>query len=288
MKWTNLLRDLTAVFSAVAIVAGAALADDGQRKSVTIQGATTVASLISPWATEYQEGKDEPSVVVYGSTHGRGLEALFNKQADLAMLAKKLSPEEKAKASEKGMKLEEVFLGNDAIPIIVNAANPVDELSFDQLRNIFTEQYKSWKDVGGPDEPIEVITLPSDSGMRQFLGKILLKGDFGPNSRVISSISLAPKIVQVRKGAISFCRQDLGTKEHANGTLKMIKVRRDSSSPAVMPTGDNVASGAYPLIRELLLAYDAQTVTENAKRFITFCLKKATANGAMASLQTNK
>ncbi len=275
MKRTPVISVLCGIALFAVMMAETAQAQGMKRTAVTVQGATTVASLIGPWAAQFQEGKNGFSVVVYGSTHGKGLEAVLNKSADIAMLARNLSPAEKEEAARKGIRLEEVLLGHDAIAIVVNPANPVTDLTLDQLRNIVTGQFKSWKDVGGPDQPIEVITLPPDSGMVSFLCKSVLKADFGPHAQVTKGVTAAPKIVQGRQWAISFCREDLGMMGHREGTLKVIRLQKDNTTPAEMPNQESIAKGTYPIVRQLLLVYDAQTADERVKRFVDFCKAKA-------------
>ncbi len=288
MKRISVISVLCGIVFFAVMMAETAQAQDIKRTAITVQGATTVASLIGPWAAQFEEGKNGFSVVVYGSTHGKGLEALLNKWADVAMLARNLSPAEKEEAAKKGTKLEEVFLGYDAIAIIVNPANPVNQLTLDQLRNIFTGRYTSWKDVGGPDHPIEVITLPPDSGMVSFMSKSVLKADFAPHAQVTKSVTSAPKIVQGRQWAISFCREDLGMMGHREGTLKVMRLQKDNSTPAEMPTHESVANGTYPIVRQLLLAYDAQAAEERVKRFVDFCQAKAVVQSEAKMLGQEK
>ena len=279
-----LVRNFCAIIALTFIFAGGAIGRDVRRNAVCFQGSHTVANILGPWASEYDNVKNV-SIVVYGSTHGKGLEALLNNQADVAMLGHKLSQNEKDEAARKGFSLEVVSLGLDAIPVIVHPSNPVNDLTLDQLRNIFSGRYTSWKDVGGADRPIELIALPADAGFSQYICKNVLKVDFGPNTQFISAITPAPKMVQSRESAISFCRHDIGIKEHQNNTLKMLKLKKDDASSAVMPLENAVSDGDYPIVRDLLVAYDPSKLSDNAKQFIEFCSKKSRTNQPLASVR---
>lgn len=88
-----------------------------------------------------------------------GIKATIDKTADIGMSSRELKEEEKAS-------LEEVTIALDGIAVVVNSENPVQDLTKDQVKDIFEGKITNWKDVGGPDETIVVVSREEGSGTR--------------------------------------------------------------------------------------------------------------------------
>lgn len=249
------------------------LAEEG-RNSLRVRGATTVTSLIQPWVPEFEAQYPSIQVVMYGSTHGEGLKALIDGNADVAMTARELSADERKAAERSGLNLEEKRLCYDAVAIIVNNANPVGELSLDELRNVFGGSYTNWNQLGGSDEPIVVVTLPSDSGMASFLSKDILRVPFSPKAIEARTPREVLPQVRSRKGSISFCRTDLALAESDAGRTKILAIKKDDKSAAIPLSKDTVAKGIFPIIRPLGFCYDPAKLQAGGKEFVEWCVKK--------------
>lgn len=267
------------IFGAAVLIAAISVsslrAAETANKSLRIHGATSVASIIQPWVAEFEkEGKI--SVLVYGSTDGKGLEALNEKRADIAMLAHRLNTAEKEKALQQGIVLEDVHICNDGIPIIVNPANPVSELTLDQVKSIFTGKYTNWKEVGGPDQAISLVIMPPDTGYSKFLKSTLLKDEFSIRAEQVTT-NMAAKVVQGRPWAISYTRQETAESGQSSGELKMIRLKKEPSGPAVPLNMETVEKKTYPLLRPLFLAYDKKTAGPLVKDFLSYCTQKGVA-----------
>jgi len=260
-----------------------ATAQQPAKQPIVVNGATTVANLINPWLPEYEKAKPDTAVVVYGSTHGQGFKALLEKGADIAMLARKLSAEELRDAAAKGIKLQEVFLCNDAVAIVVNKENPVKELSIDQLKKIFSGEFTNWNQVGGANEPIAVVTLPPESGMRTYLMDGVLGVKLTSSAMQVSSIKMAQTLVHSRKGAIGYCRTELALQAAADGTMKPVAIKKTADAPAIPLTAETVDQGTFPIMRPLALCYNGATATERVRDFAAWCGDKAKTAGAQMS-----
>jgi len=227
--------------------------------------------MIQPWVNEFQDKNAGFRVVLYGSTHGDGLKSVLDGTADVAMTARELSNDERRELDQKGLKLVEDKICNDAVAIIVNKENPVTELSLSQLRSAFGGSYANWSQLGGSDEPIVVVTLPADSGMASFLSKDVLQVPFAFNAIVERTPREVVPLVRARKGAISFCRTDLALAESApSGRIKTLAIKKDDASAAVPLTKETVANGTFPIMRPLGLCYDSRNPAA-AKQFSEFC-----------------
>ncbi|MEW6350450.1 MAG: PstS family phosphate ABC transporter substrate-binding protein [Thermodesulfobacteriota bacterium] len=243
-----------------------------EKPKIVIMGATTVAALIGQAVAEYQKTHPDVVLVVHGNTHGQGFRALLDRTADVAMLARALSDSERREAGEKGINLVEGSLGNDAIAIVVNPLNPVSELSLEQFRGIFGGTITNWKQVGGADEPIEVVTMPPDSAMRSFLTGSVTGGEITESAVQVRTIRQTIKLTESRKGAITYCRSQLvvdGGPKEAN--LKPLALRVTQDSPAIPLTEKTVRDGTFPIMRRLLMCYDRDRAAAHVKTFVEYC-----------------
>jgi phosphate transport system substrate-binding protein len=230
--------------------------------------------MIQPWVSEFEAKRPEVRIVLYGSTHGDGLKCLLDGSADVAMVVKELSNQERQEAASRGLNLVEDKICNDALAIIVHKENPVAELSLDQLRAVFGGSYSNWNQVGGPNQPIEVITLPPDSGMASFLSKDVLKVPFAPHAILERAAREVVPLVQRKEGAISFCRTDLALKGSMSGLIKSLAIKKDDASAAVPLNKETIASGTFPIMRPVGLCYDSAKAPSAAKELGEFCRMK--------------
>jgi phosphate transport system substrate-binding protein len=87
-------------------------------------------------------------------------------------------------------------LKKDEIVFVVNPANPVGKLTWEQLRDIHTGKISNWKEVGGKDKPIVVYADSTTGGTRAMIKKIVLGGaEFGPAVKSQSSVKRAAEMV---------------------------------------------------------------------------------------------
>ncbi len=90
-----------------------------------------------------------------------GIEAVSNGTADIASSSRGLN------ADEQDLDLTPIVIAHDGIAVIVNDDNPVDNLSTEQLRDIYAGKITNWKEVGGEDLKIQVINRDEASGTRE-------------------------------------------------------------------------------------------------------------------------
>ncbi len=272
-----------AVYCCAFIIPIAGLTQASDNTVLKVRGATTVSSLISSWAKDFENTHGNVSVVLYGSTHGDGFKALLNKETDVLMAARRLSGDERLQARNNNLDLTEAFLENDAVAIVVNPANPVNELTMDQLTKVLTGEYSNWIQVGGNDEHILFMTLPHDSGMRSFLSKDVIKAPFASQALEEKSVTRILSMILPRPGAITYCRTDLALQGEANGTLKCLALRRNRETPAIKLSEESVINGSFPITRALCLYYDARGANSVAEEFSQFCANKAKEKTRKAS-----
>ncbi len=135
-------------------------------------------------------------------------------------------------------------------------ANPVSELTIDQLSAIFTGQIDNWKELGGNDAPIILLSRETNSGTHvYFLEEVVRQGDSGSKAIFAPQTLLMPSSVgitsEIRRNPNAIGYDGLGYVDPAHE--KLIAVAADAGSPYVMPTVATGMDGSYPIARPLYM-----------------------------------
>jgi phosphate transport system substrate-binding protein len=181
----------------------------------------------------------------------------------------------KQEAVEQGVQLQEQLVGWGGVTIVVNPENPINELSIDQVRKIFLGQHKNWKEVGGPDEPIVPMTRDeSISGTEKFLRDFVLNGDPTAQQTVRLFDHDVARAVWKRKGAVADARYTEAMRARIRGRVKVVAIKQDENSPAIMPSVDSLRSQSYPVSAPMYLYYDNKSKLSDLNEFARFCARR--------------
>jgi phosphate transport system substrate-binding protein len=110
-------------------------------------------------------------------TSRQAVGALFAAQCDLAVLTRELLPEERAAATRGKLELEGYTVARDAVLAIVNPANPVENITVQELRAVYRGEVTRWSELGGPDRPIHVVIQPPASDITAFFVEAVMSGE---------------------------------------------------------------------------------------------------------------
>ncbi len=239
---------------------------------VNIKGSDTIVHVASSIAESYMDDNPDSSVSVTGGGTGTGIAALLNGTADIANASRRIKSKETNLATKKGIEIKETAVARDGIVIIVNPKNPVDELTMDQLSNIYRGKVKSWKEVGGHDSSFNLLSRESSSGTYSFIQKTVLgKKDFAKTAKLMPATSSIITEVASSKDAIGYV--GLGYVHEAKNKVKVVKVKADKNAKSVLPTDETVKSGEYPISRPLYMYYDTNAHAA-AKDFLKYVLSE--------------
>ncbi len=238
----------------------------GAARAIQNKGSDTLVNVALAWAEAYQKVAPDVAIAVTGGGSGTGIAALINGTVDIANASREIKSDEIAAARAQGIEPVEFVVAIDALAIIVNHHNPVDRLTLPQLADIFTGRITNWKEVGGRDAPIVLVSRESNSGTHvYFLEEVVRLGD--PNNRDIfaahtlmmpSSVGITSEVSR-NPNAIGY--DGLG---YVTAEEKVIAVARDASSPYVLPAVETAADGSYPLARNLFMYTAGQPSDEIA------------------------
>jgi phosphate transport system substrate-binding protein len=262
---------LAVLFMLVGVGGFAGLTVAAERpKPISIKGSDTMVQLVSSLAEAFMNKFPEADISVTGGGSGTGIAALLNGTTDICSASRDMKEKEIADARAKGIEPTPNVVARDGIAVIVNPANPISELTQEQIAKIYTGAYTRWNQLGGPDQKIIVLSRESSSGTYVFFQEHVLKmKDYTVEARLMPATSAIVQSVGADKWAIGYV--GLGYAAEAKGKVKILAVKADEKSPAVVPSEETVISGTYSIARPLYL-YTKGVPTGSAKAFVDFCL----------------
>ncbi|MCX7727279.1 MAG: phosphate ABC transporter substrate-binding protein [Chitinispirillaceae bacterium] len=226
-----------------------------EKSVIQVKGSDTMVNIAQAWAEEFAKIEPEVEVEVSGGGTGVGITALEAGTIDIANASRNIKPEEiEVVKKNTGKEPVEFVVGYDALAIYVHRDNPIEEITIEQLKEIYAEDGKitKWSQLGVKipdvnDDEIVRVSRQSSSGTYEFFREhVLNKKDFKLGSRDMNGSKEVVELVGATKTAIGY--SGMG---YCNGNVKMLKIKTEKGSFA--PTVENTISGAYPLARSLLM-----------------------------------
>jgi phosphate transport system substrate-binding protein len=242
--------------------------DTSNKKSITIKGSDTMVHLMSSLAEAYMKKTPENQVSVTGGGSGTGIAALINGTTDICASSRDMQQKEKDQAKEKNITAVEKTIAYDGIAIVVHPENPVKDITMEQLKKIYTGAYTSWKELGGPDQPITVLSRESSSGTYVFFQEhVLNKENYAPAVKLMPASSSIVQTVTSDKWSIGY----VGLGYTKDAKVKVIGVKKDAAAPVVMPSHETVLDKSYPIARGLFLYFNGEPAG-STKMFLDFAM----------------
>lgn len=221
-------------------------ASAARSQGIFLKGSDTVLPLAQAEAEEFMNDNPQKTITVTGGGSGVGIAALIDGEVDIATASREMKEDEIQKAGANGITPMEHVIAYDGISVVVNPNNPVSELTFDQLRGIYNGSISNWKDVGGEDRRIAVISRDSSSGTYEYFKEEVLLGDeYRPDALTQPATGGIVGEVSQNPNAIGY----IGV-AYLDESVKALSL--DNGNGFEYPSSENVMSGAYPLSRPLL------------------------------------
>ncbi len=228
-------------------------------KQIVVQGSTTVLPIAQAAAEVFMQDNPQADISIRGGGSGNGIAALIDGTCDIADSSRPMKDKEILLCQEKGISPVPHIIAMDGIAVIVHPSNPIQGLTIEQIKNIYIGKITNWKELGGEDQKIVVVSRDSSSGTYEIFETIVLQGKkVIPDSLSQTSNQAIATIISTTKGAIGYV--GLG---YVNSTVKAIEVNE------ITPSQETVASGKYPISRPLFM-YTNGAPQGIAKDFIQF------------------
>jgi len=231
-----------------------------------IKGSDTMLPLSQKEAENFEKaGKGRLSVTGGGS--GVGFTALIDGTTEIAQASRAIKMDEKIKLSEAGINYKQVIVAYDALAVVVNPSNKINQLTREQLEGVFTGKIKNWKELGGADLQIVVYSRETSSGTYEFFKTNVMKNKNFANS-VLSMPATGAVIQSVSqtKGAIGY----VGL-AYINKSVKALSVSFDSGKKFISPSEETAMNKTYPITRPLYYYYNTKNEAK-VKAYINYVL----------------
>jgi phosphate transport system substrate-binding protein len=224
--------------------------------SVTITGSTSVTPFAEHLAELYQKQHSGMVINIQGLGSSAGIRAAIDGVAEIGMSSRELKPEETEQ-------LDQVVIAHDALALIVHPTNPISDLSGEQIKGIFSGAIRSWADVGGPPQPIVLVSREAGSGTFGAFEDLVMKG---------TPITTAA----MRQGSNGAIRQIVGEDPNAIGYISLGIVDptvKALSIDGVRAATSNVEAGQYKLVRPFLFVWrKGQQLSPLASSFVEYVM----------------
>jgi len=276
-KWPILPIAFLFITAIVLTGCGSAPADEeGLSGSFRIIGSNTVEPLSVVWAEEFMKMHPRVSIAISGPGSGVGIAALIDGTTDICQASRKIKATEIDQAKARGVNPYEIQVATDALAVVVNPSNPVSELTIAQISAIFTNRINNWKEVGGNDAPIVVLSRDTNSGTHVFFKEHVVQMEGLPTAD--KSLEYGPKVLflpstkqgvdEVSRNPNAIFYPGLG---YVTDEVQPLAIKRMADDTGVLPTVATALAGTYPIARPLLY-YTNGEPTEVIKAFIDYCL----------------
>lgn len=258
---------LIAAFSMTGLVAcGGGSSETELGGNVVTAGSTSVQPLSEELAAVFMDGNPDYTVDVQGGGSGQGIKSVQEGIADIGALSRNLKDEEKGSVSK------EITIALDGIAVIVNKDAEIKDLSLEQIRQIYTGEITNWKEVGGMDAPITVVTREEGSGTRGAfveITKVMTKDEAGVETdNTVGTALIQPSTGSV-KTTVASTPNTIGYVSLAALDETIAGVTVEGVSPAI----ETVKDGTYKISRPFIYVV-GDTVSEAAQMYLDFVLSE--------------
>jgi len=248
------------------ILAVMASATAFSQAKITVKGSDTMVILAQRWAELYMKKNPAATIQVTGGGSGVGITALINGTTDICNASRpmKQTEIEKLKARYNTLGVE-IPCAKDGVTLFLNEANKVNELTLQQLSDIYTGKIRNWKDVGGNDSEIRLYGRENSSGTYTYFHDEVVKADYAANTQSLPGTAAVVNAVKKDINGIGY-----GGAAYAVG-VKNAKVKKDAKSKAFLPSKESIANGEYPITRYLYM-YLRNKPIGDTKKYIDWIL----------------
>lgn len=253
--------------------------------SLKVAGSDTMVQLGQGLVKAYMAANPGKSASVQGGGSGTGIAALLNGSTDIASASREMKPKEWDIAKSKGIEIREYVIGLDALAVVVHPSNKVSKLTIAQLSDIYAGKITNWKQLGGAEKEILVISRENNSGTHVYFkehvlrqGKEAKAGDTNPDP--LAKLEFGPKVtfgvssqaisdqVKSNPAAIGYYGMGWLTKD-----VKPLDISKDGKN-YYPPTAENTSNKKYPIARGLQMYLNTASA-EKGQPFIDFVMSAA-------------
>ena len=227
-----------------------------QRQVIQNKGSDTLVNVAQAWAEAYQTVNPAVVVAVSGGGSGTGIAALINGTVDLANASRAIKDKEIKQAKDNGQDPVKHIVGFDALAVYLHADNPMNEISIEQLAEIYGDggSYMNWTDLGVEvpgcqDQEIVVVSRQNNSGTYAYFREAVLgDNDFKLGTRDMHGSKDVVDLVENTPCAIGYSGL-----AYATDHVKLGCVAQETGGACTSPSVASALDGSYPIARPLFM-----------------------------------
>lgn len=253
---------------------------DGDSKTIANVGSDTMLQLAMAWSETYSKAEPGVNVEVNGGGSGVGIAGLINGSVELANSSRAFEEKEVADLkSRQGKDAKEFMVGYDALSIFIHKDNPLNEISMDQIAEIYKRDgaIKNWSDLGVTNIPgakgdeIIVISRQNNSGTHHYFKESVLGKKNEMRADTVNQNGSADVVNLVGTTPNSIGYSGMGYRTDA---VKVLKVSKKAESPAIAPSIESTLDKSYPISRPMFM-YTAGEPELHVRKYIDWVLSAA-------------
>lgn len=225
------------------VVAGLIAANMAWAGNIVIKGSTTVLPIAQKVSEAYMKQNPGTKISISGGGSGNGIKALVDGSTDIADSSRFIKQKEVSLAVKNGIYPVPFAVAYDCIVPVVHPSNPIVNITMAQLKEIYMGKVKNWKELGGPDRPVVVISRDTSSGTYEvWHNKVMKKERVYPGALLQASNGAVSQAVAKNKNAIGYI--GLG---YLSADVKPLMVDR------IVGSATTTLNGTYPISRPLFM-----------------------------------
>ncbi len=242
---------------------------------VKIGGAGLLSDLTVPLSEEYVAGGSSCKFAMVPSTTGGGFKKWIANEVQLVQATRKITDREMKQATDNGLVPSFKFIGVVPVAVICKADNPVENLTIEQLRRIFTGEITLWSEVGGPDQKILVTTreVPKTGTGVVFQREVLRGAPYASGHKVMSSYGTTVKVCG-KSWAIGYIPTSTAYFKHFEKEgIKILGIKKTDDGPPMKPTYGAAKQTDYPVKTMFFYYWNAKSDDKCLAGFADFADK---------------
>lgn len=231
-------------------------ASDDLNGSIVITGSTSVEKILNDMISEFTAYNPDVQINYTGTGSSAGISDTLSGANDIGVSSREVKEEEKKD------QLKEVEFAYDGIAVVLHPSNKVTDLTVEQLSKIYNGEITNWKEVGGVDGPIVVVSREGASGTRSAFEELIGLEDAGgllSDATVVEGNGNVQTTVANNENAIGYV-----SFSYIDNTVKAVSVNE------VEPSAENAKSGEYSLSRPFVFVYMEDKDSDEVEAFLEF------------------
>lgn len=223
---------------------------DELKGTLQIKGSDTMVNLCQAWAEAFMARHPQVTVAVTGGGSGTGIAALISGTCDLAASSRPMTDKEKKQIAAHNRTWREWTVALDGLAVVVHPSNPVKQLTVSQLADLFAGRIRNWKELGGTNRAMVLLSREVNSGTHVYFKEHVLGTgqEFAPEALLMPSSQAIADEAATNPDAIGY--YGMG---YLNPKNRAVAVAKTAADAYIVPSEADVRSGAYPIARPLFI-----------------------------------